>query len=77
MPFAVTGPPADAAAQLIAHLERTGMLDTSGNVAESAVAELTQAPCRSTPYSLSYAKQTGGHAAPPPCEGQGDAAVGR
>ena len=33
MPFALTGPPADAAAQLIAHWKRIGVLDESGNVA--------------------------------------------
>ena len=35
MPFTLTGPPEEAAAQLIAHLERTGVLDASGNVPRS------------------------------------------
>ena len=43
MPIALTGPPEVAAAQLIAHLKRTGVLDASGNVAESAVAISAQA----------------------------------
>ena len=35
MPFVLTGTPADAANQLIANLERTGVLDKSGNVTQS------------------------------------------
>ena len=35
MPFALTGGPAEASAQLIAHLTRKGVLDASGNVAQS------------------------------------------
>ena len=65
MPFTLTGPPEEAASQLIAHLKRRGVLDESGNVAKPvAISAQADGAVREQP---SHAKQT-----PQPFTGQGN-----